>query len=74
MARPVIRVLWEFERYHASMEIKCERCGRIVIIPPKLVLETMPRLISLDDLPKRLKCQQCGARKPSITALYRRGR
>jgi len=63
-----------FERKLARAKIECTACGYTIIIPARYVLEVLPALALRNDLPKRLKCHFCGAKRARLTPIHPTGR
>lgn len=49
------------------MEVRCRKCRRTVIIWAGLIERYFPRPVELDHARRRMKCEQCGAKMPTIT-------
>jgi hypothetical protein len=74
MADHRVRVVWEFESKLQHCEVRCGGCGRAVIYPPKMAVARFGALTHLNQLAKRLRCTQCGAKGASVRGVYREAR
>ena len=71
MADTRVRVVYEFRTKMQHCQVRCTGCGRSVIYPPKLAIETFGALTDVSLLEKRLRCTQCGVKKASVWGVYR---
>lgn len=71
MADTRVRIIYQFAEKHQHAELRCGGCGRIVILPPKLIETMFHPLTALDLARRRLRCRSCGARRATIVGVYR---
>ena len=71
MADRRVRVVLQFRSMMQHCQIRCEGCRRAVILPPEMAIATFGALTHLAALEKRLVCSHCGAKRASVSGVYR---
>lgn len=66
-----VRIVFEFRTKRQHCSVTCRGCGRCVVYPPALAVETFGALTSVDRLERRLRCLHCGAKGARVAGVWR---